>query len=125
MGPFSRASKLTLRDGPLMLTTGAATAIALITVTASGLTGALVGLAMCPMLRLSWSLKIAIVDAVVAGISSIALACVLAAIAMNGGRFHAGVGGILLAAVTSVVVRHLVRRKVGRQGPRKRSSDDA
>lgn len=92
-----------------MLTTGAATAIALTTLLVSCAIGGIVGYITCVALRLPWSFKVAMWDVVLVAVVSIAFAYAYAAIAMARGNMESGVKWILLTAAACVVVRHLIR----------------
>ncbi|HZP24465.1 MAG TPA: hypothetical protein VFB04_13525 [Terriglobales bacterium] len=92
-----------------MLTTGAATAIALVTLVVSSVIGVSIGFGACLVFRLPWNLKVAAIDAVLVVAVSIASAYVYSAIAMARGQLDSGVKWILLTAAVSVVLRHLVR----------------
>lgn len=92
-----------------MLTTGAATAIALVTLVVSSVIGGIVGFLTCWVGRLPWNLKVAAWDVGLAAVVSIASGFAYSAIAMAHGRMDSGVKWILLTAAASVVVRHLIR----------------
>ena len=98
-----------------MLTTGIATALALVTLTLSCLVGISVGYVACLVCRLPWNLKVAALDAVTAAAVSITAAYAYSAIAMARGQLDSGVKWILLTAAVSVVLRALVRRQLRRQ----------
>lgn len=92
-----------------MLTTGAATAIALLTLVMSCVIGGIVGFLTCLVCRLPWNLKVAALDVALVAIVSIASAYGYSAIAMARGQMDSGVKWILLTAAASIVVRHLIR----------------
>lgn len=92
-----------------MLTTGAATAIALVTLIVSCLVGGIVGYFTCWSCRLPWNFKVALGDVGVVAVVSIASAYAYSAIAMARGHMDSGVKWILLTAAASVIVRHLIR----------------
>lgn len=92
-----------------MLTTGAATVIALITLIVSCVIGSTVGFATCLVFRLPWNLRVAALDVALAAVVSIASAYAYSQIMMARGQLDSGVKWILLTAAVSVVLRHLVR----------------
>ena len=92
-----------------MLTTGAATAIALVTVLVSCVIGGIAGFLTCWVCRLPWNMKAAAWDVGLVVVVSIASAYAYSAIAMARGHLDSGVKWILLTAAASVVVRHLIR----------------
>lgn len=92
-----------------MLTTGAATAIALVTLIVSCVVGGIVGFLTCWMCRLPWNFKIAAWDVGLVAAVSISSAYAYSAIAMARGHMDSGVKWILLTAAASVVVRHIIR----------------
>jgi hypothetical protein len=92
-----------------MLTTGAATVIALITLIVSCVIGGAVGFVSSLVFRLPWNLKVAVVDVGLVAVVSIAAAYVYSAVAMARGQLDSGVKWILLTAAASVVLRHLLR----------------
>ena len=92
-----------------MLTTGTATVIALVTLIVSCVIGGAVGFVTSLMFRLHWNLKIAAFDVALVAVVSIASAYAYSAIAMARGQLDSGVKWILLTAVVSVVLRHLLR----------------
>lgn len=92
-----------------MLTTGAATAIALVTLVVSCAIGGIVGVLTCWVFRLPWSLRVAACDVGLVAVVSVASAYAYSAIAMARGHIDSGVKWILLTAAAGVVVRHLIR----------------
>ena len=92
-----------------MLSTGAATAIASVTLTVSCAVGGIVGFLTCRVCRLSWNWKVAGYDVGLVVVVSIALVFADSAIAIARGHMDSGVKWILLTAAASVVARHLVR----------------
>jgi hypothetical protein len=92
-----------------MLTTGAATAIALVTLVVSCVIGGIVGFLTCWACRLPWNLKGAAWDVGLVAVVSIASAYGYSAIAMARGHMDSGVKWILLTAAASVVIRQLIR----------------
>ena len=92
-----------------MLSTGLATAIALVTLTALCVIGGAIGFVTTQVLRLSWNLRVANSDVALAAVVNIVSAFAYSAIAMARGELDSGVKWILLAATVSVVLRHLVR----------------
>jgi hypothetical protein len=92
-----------------MLTTGAATAIALVTLLVSCVIGGIVGFFTCLVCRLPWNLKVAALDVALVSVVSIASAYLYSAIAMARGQMDSVVKWILLTAAASIVVRHLIR----------------
>jgi hypothetical protein len=92
-----------------MLTSGAATVIALISLLVSCLIGGIVGFVVCRVFSLSWNLKVAFFDVVLGAIGSIASAYGYSAIATARGQLDSGVKWIVLTAAGCVAVRHLIR----------------
>ncbi len=92
-----------------MVTTGAATAIALVVLVISAGIGGIVGLLTCWACRLPWSFKVAAWDVGLAAILSVVTAFAGAAIASAYGHLDSGVTWVLLSAAGSVVLRHLIR----------------
>jgi hypothetical protein len=64
---------------------------------------------MCLALRRSWTLKEALIDAVLTAVVTVATAYVVAAIDIPHGVWEPRNGLILTIAIGSVVVRHLIR----------------
>ena len=92
-----------------MLTTGAATAIALATLVASCVVCGVLGFLTCLAGRLPWNFKVGLLDMGLATVVSIASAYAYSAIAMARGQMDSGVKWILLTAASTVVMRHLIR----------------
>jgi hypothetical protein len=93
-----------------MLTTGVATAIALVVLAISCALGGVVGFVMCLTGRLPWNAKVATGDVGLAAVVSIAAAYAYSAMALARGHLSSGVTWILLTATISVVVRQVIRR---------------
>lgn len=94
-----------------MLTSGLLSAIALVTLLAFGAIGLIIGFVTCRVLKISWNAKTAVTDAILVVVVSIAAALAFAAVALARGHFDPGLQWILLIALASVVVRHLLRSK--------------
>ena len=75
----------------------------------AGLLGIAAGGFTCLVLRRSWGLKQALIDAVIATVIATAAAYLFAAIDSARGVWESRVALILAIAVASVVVRHLIR----------------
>jgi hypothetical protein len=91
-----------------MLTTGAATAIALTMLVASSLIGLAVGFIVCLVFRLTWNVKVAALDLLIALATSIASVYLFALIAYALG-YDSVVSWVFLTASAMVVLRHLAR----------------
>jgi hypothetical protein len=89
-------------------TTGAAV-LFLINVLLACVLGIVAGGVTCLALRQSWSLKEALIDAVLAAVVAVADAYVVTAIDIARGVWKSRVALMLLIAVGSVVARHLIR----------------
>lgn len=97
----------------MMGTTGG-TVLLIVTVIFAGLLGVGAGGLTCLMLRQSWGLKTALIDAVLATIVAIASAYVVASIEAARGVWGAwGIGLVLAIAAASATVRHLVQSALG------------
>ena len=92
-----------------MLTSGAATAIALFTLVVSTAIGGLTGFLACLVLRLPWNVRVAVLDVGLAAVASVATVLVYTAIATARGQGDSAVKWVLLAATVSVIVRHVIR----------------
>ena len=62
----------------------------------------------CLVLRRSWGARGALIDALLAAVAEFAAAHLVAAIEIRRGVWESGAGLILVIAVSSVVVRHLI-----------------
>lgn len=89
-------------------TTGASVLFSL-NVLFAGVLGIGAGGLTCLVLRRSWGLKEALIDAVLAAVVAVVAAYVVAAIESARGVWESRIVLILAIAVTSVVVRHLIR----------------
>jgi hypothetical protein len=92
-----------------MLTTGAATAVALLILVLSCVVAGIIGFLMSLACRLPWSFKVAVLDVGLAAVLSIATAYAYSAIALARGQMDSGVKWIVLTAAGSIVIRHLIR----------------
>ena len=90
-----------------MLSSGLASAIALVTLIGLCVIGGVVGFVTSRVFRLPWNLKVAGTDVALVVFVSVGFA--FSAVAMARGQLDIGVKWILLAAAVPVVVRHLVR----------------
>jgi hypothetical protein len=92
-----------------MIGTAGATILFSINVLFASLLGIGAGGLICLMLRRPWGLKEALIDAALASVVAVAAAYVVSAIESARGVWESRVALILAIAVTSVVVRHLIR----------------
>jgi phage baseplate assembly protein W len=92
-----------------MIGTTGATVLFLINVLFASLLGIGAGGLACLVLRRPWGIKVALIDAVLAAVVAVVAAYVVAAIENARGIWESRVTLILVIAVASVVVRHLIR----------------
>jgi hypothetical protein len=95
-----------------MIGTTGATVLFLVNVILAGVLGICAGGLTCLVLRRPWSLKAALVDAVLAAVVAVISAYVVSAIDNARGALESRVGLILAIAAASVVVKHLMRLAV-------------
>lgn len=95
-----------------MIGTTSATVLFLVNVILAGVLGICAGGLICLVLRRPWSLKAALVDAVLAAVVAVISAYVVSAIDNTRGVLGSRVGLILAIAAASVVMKHLMRLAV-------------
>ena len=92
-----------------MIGTTGATVVSVVIVLFAAILGVGAGGLACLVLRQLWGLKVALIDAAIAAAITVIAAYIGAAIAMARGVWESRVALILIIAVGSVVVRHLIR----------------
>jgi len=92
-----------------MIGTSGATILLLVNVIFAGVLGIGAGGLTCLVLRRPWSLKAALLDAVLAVVVAVIAAYAVSAIDNARGVLESRVGLVLAIAAASVVVRHLMR----------------
>src|SRR5438270_9273302 len=108
MESLPQPSQWILQGRSIMPTTGAVTAIALVTLIVSCVIGGFVGFVASLAFRLPWNFKIASLDMGIVAVVSIASAYAYSAIAMARGQLDSGVKRIFLTAAASIVLRHTI-----------------
>jgi hypothetical protein len=93
----------------MMIGTTGATILYLINVLLASVLGVGAGGLTCLILRLKWGVKAALIDAVLAAIVAVITAYVAATIETARGVWASNVTLVLVIAVISVVIRHLVQ----------------
>lgn len=92
-----------------MIGTTGASVLFLINVIFAGVLGIGAGGLTCLVLRRSWGVKDALIDALLAAVVAVTAAYLISAIETARGVWESRVALILAIAVGSVVVRHLIR----------------
>ena len=92
-------------------TTGGA-ALFMVNILLSGALGIGAGGLMCLLLRGPWRLRTAAIDAILAAVAAVVGAFVISAMDNTKGVWESRVSWILAAAVTTVIVRHIIVRIV-------------
>ncbi len=92
-----------------MIGIGGATVLFLVNIIFASVLGIAAGGLTCLALRRPWALKAAIIDAVLAVVVGVIAAYVVAAVESARGVWESRVTLILVIAVGSVVLRHLIR----------------
>jgi hypothetical protein len=92
-----------------MIGTNGAAVLLLVNIIFASVLGIGAGGLTCLVLRRPWSLKAALIDAVLAAVVAVIAAYVVSAIDNARGVLDSRVGPVLAIAAASVVVRHLIR----------------